>query len=151
MDALRTLTAVEEIRKLKARYFRTMDTKDWAGFADVFAPDAEASFLSPEDERISPGGVFTGQAEITAFIRDGLVGITTAHYGHMAEIEVESSTTARGIWSMEDHLWFPPGQDWTWRKVHGFGHYHETYRQANGDWRIQTLNLTRVHLDTHDW
>ena len=30
---------IEAIKQLKARYFRTMDTKDWDGFADVFAPN----------------------------------------------------------------------------------------------------------------
>ena len=40
MDPLARIEAVEEIRRLKAAYFRTMDTKDWDGFAAVFAPDA---------------------------------------------------------------------------------------------------------------
>jgi len=29
----------EAIRQLKARYFRTMDTKDWAGMRQVFTDD----------------------------------------------------------------------------------------------------------------
>ena len=35
-----TEEGVEKIKKLKARYFRCMDTKDWDGFQSVFAPDA---------------------------------------------------------------------------------------------------------------
>ena len=34
------LAAAEDISKLKARYFRLMDTKRWADWQDVFAPDA---------------------------------------------------------------------------------------------------------------
>jgi hypothetical protein len=34
------LEAIEEIKQLKARYFRCMDTKDWDGFTSVFAPEA---------------------------------------------------------------------------------------------------------------
>ena len=30
---------IEAIKQLKARYFRTMDTKDWAGMREVFADD----------------------------------------------------------------------------------------------------------------
>ena len=30
---------VEAIKQLKARYFRTMDTKDWAGMCQVFTDD----------------------------------------------------------------------------------------------------------------
>jgi hypothetical protein len=40
MDDVRRLLAMEEIKQLKARYYRCMDTKDWQGLAKVFAPDA---------------------------------------------------------------------------------------------------------------
>ena len=40
MDAAEQLLAIEEIKQLKARYFRCMDTKDWDGFGQVFAPNA---------------------------------------------------------------------------------------------------------------
>ena len=30
---------IEAIRRLKARYFRTMDAKDWNGMRQVFADD----------------------------------------------------------------------------------------------------------------
>ena len=30
---------IEAIKQLKARYFRTMDSKDWAGMRQVFADD----------------------------------------------------------------------------------------------------------------
>jgi len=32
--------AIEDIKRLKARYYRCMDTKQWDGWNDVFAPDA---------------------------------------------------------------------------------------------------------------
>lgn len=31
--------------------------------------------------------------------------------------------------------------------VHGFGHYHETYERIDGEWRINTLRLTRLRVD----
>ena len=40
MDGIERLQAIEDIKQLKARYFRCMDTKDWDGFAAVFTPDA---------------------------------------------------------------------------------------------------------------
>ena len=46
MDDLERLVAIEEIKQLKARYFRCMDTKDWEGFAEVFAPDAVEAIRS---------------------------------------------------------------------------------------------------------
>ena len=38
MDRLDRLEAIAAIHALKARYFRCMDTKDWAGLEAVFAP-----------------------------------------------------------------------------------------------------------------
>jgi SnoaL-like domain len=40
MTVSEQLLAIEAIKQLKARYFRCLDTKDWAGFLAVFAPDA---------------------------------------------------------------------------------------------------------------
>src|SRR3546814_6402828 len=34
------LLAINEIKSLKARYFRFVDTKDWVGLATLFTPDA---------------------------------------------------------------------------------------------------------------
>ena len=31
--------------------------------------------------------------------------------------------------------------------LHGFGHYHEEYRKADGAWRIARLKLTRLRED----
>jgi hypothetical protein len=34
------------------------------------------------------------------------------------------------------------------RRFRGFGHYHETYRKVSGEWRIATLRLTRLLVQT---
>ncbi|MEC7505880.1 MAG: nuclear transport factor 2 family protein, partial [Actinomycetota bacterium] len=36
-----TAADIEAIRQLKARYFRTLDQKDWSGYRQVFADDVE--------------------------------------------------------------------------------------------------------------
>jgi hypothetical protein len=71
--------------------------------------------------------------------------VITVHHGHMPEIELTSPTTATGIWAMEDHLWWPAGSPIT--SLHGYGHYHETYRKSSEGWRIATLTLTRLHRE----
>ena len=40
MDQLKRMTDMEEIRQLKACYFRFLDTKDWEGFESLFSADA---------------------------------------------------------------------------------------------------------------
>ena len=72
MDAIETLLAIEELRALKARYFRCVDTKDWAGFAELFAEDA--LFDISDDV---PGGITHGRdAVVDQYERqfDGKVG-----------------------------------------------------------------------------
>jgi hypothetical protein len=43
---------------------------------------------------------------------------------------------------MEDMLRWPNGME-----LHGYGHYHETYRKTDGGWRIASTKLTRLRSD----
>ena len=141
MDEIERMTAIEDIRRLKARYFRCLDTKDWDGFRDVFAADAEMDMRPEAGER----GLVHGNQAIADFVH-GVVGdVETVHHGHMPEIDLTSTTTATGIWAMEDLLRWPAGGPFG--SMHGWGHYHETYTKEGGSWRIQTLALTRLRRD----
>ncbi|MFM8302903.1 MAG: nuclear transport factor 2 family protein [Actinomycetota bacterium] len=127
---------VEAITALKARYFRTMDTKDWAGMRALFTDEVVTDTTS------SGGGVIVGADAFMASLEGLLRDVVTVHHGHMPEIEITSPTTARGIWAMEDLLRWPDGSE-----MHGYGHYHETYEKTDGEWRIATLTLTRLRTD----
>ena len=127
---------VEAIKRLKARYFRTMDTKDWDGMREVFTDDVVM------DTTASGGGLVTGADEFMAFLRSTLADAVTVHQGHMPEIEITSPTTATGIWALHDRIQWPNGM-----RLEGFGHYHETYEKHGGAWRIASSTLTRLHMD----
>jgi len=127
---------IEAIKRLKARYFRTMDTKDWGAMREVFTDDV---ILDTTD---SGGDVMTGADELMAFLQPTLAEAITVHHGHTPEIELTSPTTAVGIWAMEDMLRWPDGTT-----LHGYGHYHETYEKADGVWRIKSSKLTRLRMD----
>lgn len=142
------ITAIEEIKALKARYFRCMDTKDWDGFADQFTVDAaldvSGEMRAGEDAGNDEGHV-RGRAAITAFVRGAIDAVTTVHHGHMPEIDLVSPTAATGVWAMEDKLRWPEGAPI--RSLHGYGHYHDTYEKADGRWRISSTKLTRLRVD----
>jgi uncharacterized protein (TIGR02246 family) len=127
---------LEAIRQLKARYFRTMDTKDWAGMRQVFTDDAVL------DTSEAGGSVVSGADEFMKFLQEVLSGAVTVHQGHMPEIELTSSTTATGIWALNDIVIWPDGT-----RLTGYGHYHETYEKVGDDWRIKSSKLTRLHAD----
>jgi uncharacterized protein (TIGR02246 family) len=127
---------VEAIKQLKARYFRTMDTKDWAGMRQVFADDVVV------DTTESGGGVISGAEEFLDFLRPTLADAVTVHHGHMPEITVTSATTASGVWALHDEIVWPDGTT-----MRGDGHYHETYVRVEGEWRISSSTLTRLRMD----
>jgi uncharacterized protein (TIGR02246 family) len=147
VDAAARLEAVEEIKQLKARYFRAMDTKNWDAFAAVFTPDAVMDMSGEmRDARTEGTGITRGNTAIAAFVKGAVHPIETVHHGHMPEIEITSPTTARGVWAMEDKLRWP--MDSPIRSMHGYGHYHETYEKVDGRWCIKTIALTRLRVDT---
>ena len=127
---------MEAIKQLKARYFRTMDTKDWETMRQVFTDDVLM------DTTDSGGDIVEGADRFLAFLREALDAVVTVHHGHTPEIELTSASSATGIWAMEDMLRWPDG-----RELHGYGHYHETYEKGDGVWRIKSSTLTRLRMD----
>lgn len=145
---LETLLAIEEIKKLKARYFRYMDTHDWDGLAQVFAPDCLFDPHGALEENPDRSGTepIHGRERTVEYISSGIEPITSAHFGHMPEIEILSETEATGIWSLADVLRTPTGEPFA--VFRGYGHYHETYTRADGQWRIASLRITRMLVET---
>lgn len=141
VDAIARLEAIEEIRNLKARYFRLMDTKQWVELAELFAPDLQV---------LSPGGELwlSGGQAFADSLRTSLERSVSCHQGFTAEIEIRDAQTATGIWAMQDVIsWEDRHPREGWKSIVGRGHYHETYRRIDGAWRIATLTLTRISLD----
>lgn len=146
MDRLDKLEAIEAIHALKARYFRCMDMKDWAGLEAVFAADLVADFraaTNTNDDSQLTHGAAAYVAKLTPILQD----VVTVHHGHMSEIVIESPDSARGIWAMEDKLWPQPSSQLPFRMLHGYGHYHERYIRLDGEWRIAEITLTRLRVD----
>jgi hypothetical protein len=127
---------IEAIRRLKARYFRTLDAKDWVGMREVFTDDVVV------DTTGSGGGVVSGADELIVFLRESLAGTVTVHQGHMPEIDLTSETTADGVWALHDIVIWPNGM-----RLDGYGHYHESYEKGPDGWRIKSSTLTRLHMD----
>ena len=94
MDIVGRLTAIEDIRALKARYFRCMDEKDWPGLQAVFAPDLVADFRDSTGTR-NEALLTHGAALYVTNLAPILQNITTTHHGHMPEIEITSPTFTR--------------------------------------------------------
>jgi|SRR5579871_4714345 len=159
------LLAIEEIKQLKARYFHCVDWKDWKGFYGVFAPDVEfdmrdsfkaadptsgASRVYGRPELLAAidtsGWRMQGRDQIAANGSSQFADVSTVHHGFNPQITIRSAHEASGIWAMHDILRFPGGPI---TEIHGYGHYHETYRRIDGRWLIQTITLKRLRIDVN--
>jgi hypothetical protein len=126
---------VEEIKKLKARYFRSLDTKDWDLYGSVFADDCVV------DLRRAGGELYEGHDAFLAYAKS-LTIVQSVHHGHMPEIDLTGPDTATGVWSMEDYnIWEDSSQN------HGWGHYLETYVKRGGRWFIKTMKLSYLRVE----
>jgi hypothetical protein len=141
VNPLETLIALEDLKKLKARYFRLVDSKQWSEWGELFEPDVVAEF--PDD---NSSAVYRSREEFVANVQHFLGPAVTLHHGHTPELDVLSPTSAKGIWTMQDWLYWPEDNQIAGvRSLLGWGHYHESYVKTSGKWRIATLRLTRMH------
>ncbi len=134
------------ITALKARYCRTLDTKDWDGFGDCLAEDFTGQYDGmPRASKDEPEVAHVaGRKSVADGTAANLQNIPTVHSVYAPEIEIIDETHARGVWAMRDYLLFP-----TCAFV-GYGHYHEDYVKSNGVWRIQRTHLTRLFVE-EEW
>jgi 3-hydroxyisobutyrate dehydrogenase-like beta-hydroxyacid dehydrogenase len=138
------LADLEAIKQLKARYFRFLDTKDWAAFRDLFTDDCK-HFLPQES--VVP---FMTNDDYFSMNEQLLTPGVTTHHGHMPEITFSSDTDAEGIWSMFDYVQIEPPSGRV--SIMGYGHYYEAYRKCDdGKWRISSKRNERLRLDQVPW
>lgn len=137
------LADIEEIRRLKARYFRFLDGKNWDGWRDeVFTADVRMDVMD------DPAQIVTGIDAAIALVKGAVQPATTVHHGFMPEIELTGPDTATGVWAMQDLVVWPAdaplGGKYT--RLEGAGHYIETYARRPDGWRISSVRLTRLHV-----
>jgi len=138
MNDAAALLDLEAIKQLKARYCRLLDAKDWTAWRDLFCDDLISDIVG------AGGGFSTGADDFVAYTRRsiGKRSQSTVHQVHSPEIVLESETTARGVWALNDVVLLVPSVT-----LQGYGHYHETYEKAEGQWRIRSLRLDRLRED----
>jgi ketosteroid isomerase-like protein len=140
-----TLSDYIAICETKARYCRTLDSKDWDGYADVFTEDL---LLDTE-----PAGGYKvhGRDQAIRLVRGSVEHAKTAHQVHSPEIQFHGDS-ADVIWAMQDRVVWPRDRAEKMGNLGhtGYGQYHEHYvRCPDGRWRIKRQQLTRFHVDTH--
>ena len=141
LDSITRLVATEEIRNLKAKYFRCLDCKLWDELPSVFTRDLKVT--TPDGRVYADSG-----ASYARKLRESLTACVSCHQGFTAEIHIIDQTSAKAVWATQDVIvWDVAHPRFGWKSILGRGHYHESYRIEEGAWRIATLTLTRLRLD----
>jgi len=131
LSPLEKLKALEEIGLLKARRDRAADTKDWALYESLHAPD----HISENGDY----GVWTTAKEMVANVAKSMEHLTTMHHSHTPEIAVETATSASGVWAMEGMSFWQQGGADHWFQA--FGRYFERYERRDGRWLFTRRTL----------
>jgi hypothetical protein len=132
------LTAIEEIKRLKYRYFRTLDLKMWDDFGDCLAEDVTARYGTQAMDKPLH---YDNRADVVDFMSNNLgEGIVTVHIANHPEIDVDADT-ATGSWAFEDTVIVPDFKV----IIRGGGYYLDEYRKdADGKWRISATKYERI-------
>ncbi len=133
---LQQLSDLEEIRQLKARYFRCIDTGAEGELATLFTEDVTIDLR---------GGGYRlqvrGRDEMVDFIGSSFNSdVVAMHHGHTPEIELTGADDARGTWYLQDRFINPVrGTD-----TAGASLYRDTYRRTDDGWKIASSEYERV-------
>lgn len=133
---LQQLSDIEEIRTLKHRYFRGIDTADTALLGELFTDDVVVDYRGG-NYRVS----LSGRGDMLDFLANSFhSGAVAMHHGHMPEITLTGPNSATGIWYLEDI--FINIED----KTHTIGSaiYRDVYRCVGGRWLIERTEYDRV-------
>lgn len=128
---IQVLEDIEAIKKLKAKYWNSVDTKQWDNLADCYTEDVV--FDSPHLGRME------GRDFIVKVLKRAMKNVKTAHQGHNPEIEIIDNITAKGRWALNDRVEMANN-----KYFKGYGHYEEDYIKENGAWRINNSKLTYI-------
>ena len=134
MNDIETLLALEEIKLLKARRDRAVDTKDWALYRSLHADD----HVSHNDgyERWESADVMI--ANVSRLLDESK---TSVHHSHTPDITFQSDTEAKSIYGMEDLIFDTASGELL---IHGFGFYYESYVKRDGKWLCISRQLKRT-------
>jgi hypothetical protein len=126
-----TIEAVEAIKRLKYRYWRHLDLKQWDELAACFVEHASVRYGDGKY-------VFEGVAAIMRFLRESLdthTGSVTVHHGHHPEIELTSPTTATGVWALYNYMYNQKQN----RGIRIAAYYEDEYVKVGAHWKFQYI------------
>ena len=130
------LVEIEAIKRLKYRYVRLLDLKEFDEMAELFLEDATASYSDGTRS-------YDGRDAILGFLREALEPRTmvTSHKVHQPEIELTGPDTATATWGLEDVVIITDHA----LEIRGAAFYSDRYTKVDGAWRISHTGYERLY------
>lgn len=129
-----TYDDIHAITRLKYRYLRTLDTKQWDDFASCFAEDATADYNGLE---------FAEPTSLVAYMKKNMgEGVYTMHQAHHPEIDIdpENPDRATATWYLHDKVIVDAFRF----SLEGGAIYSDVYVRGTDGWRIQHTGYRRT-------
>lgn len=136
-DHVAELWALEQIRRLKHRYCRCLDTANLAELRELLTEDARFCYVGGSYRFEVEGRDAMVEAIATAFHAEAVAVHTVQH----PEIDLISPTEASGLWYLRD--WF---MDLRARRItEGTAFYRDRYVLRDGRWLISVAEYSRIY------
>lgn len=131
---------IEAIKRLKYKYFRSLDRKLWGELSECFTEDATTSYSGGKH-------TYQGRDAIMNFLSKSLSPtILSMHHGHHPEIEITGKKTATGVWALHDYVIVTQSNV----SLRGASFYHDEYVKVGGEWKIKHTGYERVFEEVWD-
>lgn len=131
---------LEDIKRVKYQYLRTLDTKKWDEYAVTMTADVTGDYGSSRGEELH----FSDRDSLVAYMRKSLPStvITEHHVGH-PEISIDGDE-ATGTWYLQDRVIVP---EFDFMLI-GAAFYRDHYRRTADGWKISSTGYDRTYEAT---
>ena len=127
---------IDEIKRVKYRYLRALDTKHWDEFAGTLTEDITGDY----GDRLH----FTNRSELVDYMRSSLgAGVITEHRVTHPEITVDGDE-ATATWYLQDRV---IAAEFNFMLI-GAAFYHDRYRRTDDGWKISATAYDRTYEAT---
>ena len=137
-EQVRRLTDRIEISELLFRFARALDTKDYAGYVALYAPDG---ILELPDPKGGPPIVLRRDEMANAIPRSLGRYAATHHLSCNHQIEISGDTAESHSYLQAVHVRRIPTDHWS-----AGGWYDCCYQRIDGDWRFSRIRLTAIWI-----
>lgn len=133
--------SAEAIKRVKYRYLRALDTRQWDAFATTLTDDVVADYGAS----VGKGHRFTDRASLVDYMQSALrPNVISEHRVTNPEITMNGPDMASGIWYLQDRIIVA---DHNFMLI-GAAFYHDRYRRTGDGWKISATGYERTYEAT---